>query len=181
MFTVEYLSRFSKKDRLTPVVTLVIYFNSDRWDGPMSIHDMIDTKEPGLMKYVQDYRINLISPADITSEELNSFSTSLGKVLGYIKYSKDKDKLLSYVTGNPDIKIDADAARVISEVTKTNIEIQNSEEEIDMCKAIDDLIKDSKAEGESIGLSKGRAEGIVAGRADLVNSLLRKYLSLIHI
>ena len=68
---------------------------------------MLDTKDPELLKYVQDYRINLIEPAGIEPQELDKFSTSLREVLGYIKYANDKDKLVSFITANPDTVIDA--------------------------------------------------------------------------
>lgn len=47
--------------------------------------------------------------------------------------------------------IDREAALVIKTITNTAIEISENEEEIDMCKAIDDMLNGSRA--------KGRAEG----------------------
>lgn len=120
---------------------------------------MMDLRDTRLMNFVQDYHLNLITPADITSEALKLFSSSLGKVLGYIKYSNDKDKLISYVKHSSDMKLDITAARVINTITKTKIDIPVNAKEIDMCKAIEDLINDSKTEG----------------RAELVSSLLNKY------
>ena len=108
----EYISGFRKEDKLTPVITLVLYFGVDKWDGARSIHEMLDAKDPVLLKYVQDYRINLIEPAGIEPDELDRFSTSLREVLGYIKYANDKDKLLSFVTAKPDKLIDIEAANV---------------------------------------------------------------------
>lgn len=32
----EYLSGFYKEDRIRPVVTLVVHFGADEWDGPVS-------------------------------------------------------------------------------------------------------------------------------------------------
>ena len=34
----EFLSGFTKEDRLTPVITLVVYFGCQRWDAPHSLH-----------------------------------------------------------------------------------------------------------------------------------------------
>ena len=90
----------------------MLYFGIDKWDGAKSIHEMLSTKDPELLKYVQDYRINLIEPAGIEPDELDRFSTSLREVLGYIKYANDKDKLLSFVTAKPDKLIDIEAANV---------------------------------------------------------------------
>ena len=86
----EYLSGFYKEDRLTPVITLVIHFGAEEWDGPLSLHEMMEGKDTELLKYVQDYRIHLIDPSKLTKEQLGKFSTSLREVLGYIKYSGDK-------------------------------------------------------------------------------------------
>ena len=36
----EFLGGFHKTDRLIPVVTLVIYWGPDRWDGPLSLKEM---------------------------------------------------------------------------------------------------------------------------------------------
>lgn len=35
----DFLSGFMKDDRLLPVVTLVIYFGKECWDGPLSLHE----------------------------------------------------------------------------------------------------------------------------------------------
>lgn len=37
----EFLSGFYKTDRLIPVVTLVIYFGPDRWDGPLTLKENV--------------------------------------------------------------------------------------------------------------------------------------------
>ena len=161
----EFLSGFSKGDTLTPVVTLVVYYGAEKWNGPRSIHDMIKCNDKHFMEYVQDYRINLIEPANIEPAELDKFTTSLKKVLGYIKYSNNKQDLLSFITNN-DMTVDIDAARVINAVTKTHIEIPDEAKEVDMCKAIEDLINDSKAEGMLEGRNAGRLEGINQGRLE---------------
>ena len=38
----EFISGFYKNDRLIPVITLVIYFNANEWDGPRSLLDMME-------------------------------------------------------------------------------------------------------------------------------------------
>ncbi len=172
----EFLSRFRKEDKLTPVITLVVYFGVDKWDGAKSIHEMLNTRNPELLKYVQDYRINLIEPACIKPKELDKFTSSLREVLGYIKYSNDKDKLLSFVTSSPDTVIDVDAARVINVMTKTHIDIPDDAKEINMCKAIEDLIKDSKAEGRNEGRAEGRNEGRHEGVVETLIGLVNDNL-----
>ena len=112
---------------------------------------MMEAKDPEILKYVQDYRIHLIDPSKLTEGELEKFSTSLREVLGYIKYSGDKKQLHSFTENNPRMRLDADAARVIRTVTNTPVEIREEEEEVDMCKAIEEMMEDSRQEGEASG------------------------------
>ena len=69
----EYLSGFMKADHLLPVVTLVVYFDSKEWDGPLSIHEMFTGQDSRVLAFVPDYKINLIAPAAIEDSELEKF------------------------------------------------------------------------------------------------------------
>lgn len=79
------------------------------------------------------------------------FSSNLREVMEYIKYSKDKDKLSELLKDNPRMVIDRDAAMVIKTITNTPIEIEEGMEEIDMCKAIDSLLTESRERGIELG------------------------------
>ena len=151
----EFLSGFRKTDRLTPVITLVIHFGEKPWDGPLSLHEMMDIPDPAIKNLVSDYQIHLIDPARMTQKELEKFSTSLREVLGFIKYSGDQKRLTAFVRRNQRMRIEQDALLVIKTITKTPLKIPEQEEKIDMCKAIDDMIK----ENMEIGKKEGRTEG----------------------
>ncbi len=161
----EYLSGFLKEDHIRPVITLVIHFGAEEWDGPLSLHEMMSTRDMELLSFVENYRIHLIDPAKLTEEQLNKFSTSMREVIGYIKYSKNKDKLLEFLRTDTHRSIEMNAVRVIKTITNTPIEVSEEEEEIEMCKAIEDLIAESEARGRAEGEVRGRAEGETRGEA----------------
>lgn len=144
----EYLSGFYKEDRLTPVITLVVHFGADAWDGPLSLHEMMSVDKPEIMQMVPDYRIQLIDPARMKPEDLMKFETSLREVMGYIKYSKDKEGMRTYMAGNSRTMLERTAAQVIKAITNTPIEIPEGLEEVNVCEAIEEMMKDSKAEGK---------------------------------
>lgn len=148
----EYLSGFLKEDHIKPVITLVIHFGAEEWDGPLSLHEMMSIRDMEILSYVENYRIHLIDPAKLTEEELNKFSTSMREVMGYIKYSKNKEKLLDFLRTDPHKSIEMSAARVIKTITNTPIEVSEEKEEIEMCKAIEDLIAESETRGEAKGM-----------------------------
>lgn len=156
----EYLTGFYKDDRLIPVITQVIYLSPDRWDGPRSLHEMLLTEDPEILSFVPNYRINLLSPAEMTDEEIDRFQTSLREVMKFIKYSKDKKKLLELV-GNDERfhSLDYRAARVINAVTGSKLKFGKKEETpVSMCKAISDLREEERSEGRK----EGRKEGILS-------------------
>ena len=93
----EFLSGFLKEDHIKPVITLVIHFGDEKWDGPLSLHEMMSTRNMDILSFVENYRIHLIDPAKLDIDELGKFSTSLKEVMGYIKYSKNKEKLLAFL------------------------------------------------------------------------------------
>ena len=157
----EYLSGFFKEDHIRPVITLVIHFGAEEWDGPLSLHEMMATRDMEILSFVENYRIHLIDPAKLTEEELDKFSTSLKEVMGYIKYSKDKEKLLEFLRTDTRKTIEMNAARVIKMITNTPIEVSEEMEEIEMCKAIDDLILESESRGRMEGEKKGEAKGLI--------------------
>ena len=158
----EFLSGFYKADKLRPVITLVLHFGADPWDGATSLHEMMDFPLEEMRTFIQDYKIHLIDPAALEPDELEKFSTSLREVLGCIKYSKDKEKLSSFIRNNTRMMLEINAARVIQAIT--NIDLSEEVEEVDMCKAIDDMMQDSREEGKA----EGRTEGILFALTGLV-------------
>lgn len=152
----EYLSGFYKDDVLKPVITLVIHFGTDPWDAPLSLHEMMNIQDENLLRFVQDYRIHLIDPARLTEEDLEKFSSSLREVMEYIRYSKDKKKLLEILKDNPRMMLDRKAAVVIKTITNTPIEIPEETEVIDVCKAVEDMLKESREQGIEQGIEKKR-------------------------
>ena len=157
----EYLSGFLKEDCIKPVITLVIHFGAEEWDGPLSLHEMMSVSDIEILSFVENYRIHLIDPAKLTEEQLNKFSTSMREVIGYIKYSKNKDKLLEFLRTDTHRSIEMNAVRVIKTITNTPIEVSEEEEEIEMCKAIEDLIAESEARGRAEGETRGEAKGMI--------------------
>ena len=89
----EYLSGFYKTDRLIPVVTLVVFFGAEEWDGPLSLREMYAIMDDKIMDYVADYKVNLLAPYYMSEDEIQKFQSSLREVMLYIKYSKDKEQL----------------------------------------------------------------------------------------
>ena len=112
-------------------------------------------------KVIDPAYLKEIDPAKLTEEQLDQFSTSLKEVMGYIKYSKNKEQLLKFLQTDTHRSIEMNAVRVIKTITNTPIEVSEEEEEIEMCKAIEDLIAESEARGRAEGEVKGEVKGMI--------------------
>ena len=56
--------------------------------------------------------------------------------------------------------VDSETASLINTVTGSRLKFDIREEKVDMCKAIDDMRKESKEEGRSEGIESNRLESI---------------------
>ncbi len=128
----EFLSGFWKSDRLIPSVTVMILFSPDEWDGPSSLSEMMEIKDPKIRSFINDYRVHLIAPAQMPDEEIMKFQTSLREVLLFIKYSKDQEKLNQILKTHEERfrELERRAVDVIAAVTSSRLNYEEEEEVI---------------------------------------------------
>ena len=96
----EYLSGFSDQDRLTPILSIVVYWGTKPWTAPLSLHEILDIREE-LMEYkdkINDYRINLLDVGRM--ENLQDYHGELKALLGFVRYQKDDEQLEQFVRQN---------------------------------------------------------------------------------
>lgn len=156
----EYLSGFWKEDRLLPVITLVVYYGADTWDGPLSLKEMYADCDESILKYAADYRINLITPSQLSDEEIDEFHTNFREIMKYIKYSKDGKKLEEVIGSDERFQyVERQAADVIGAVTGTKIKYSGKEEKVNMCLAIEELEIDAIIRAyKKLGISQADAK-----------------------
>ena len=164
----EFLSGLRKEDKLIPIITAVVYFGDTPWDGPRSLHDMLDFKNDAIKSYVPDYKLNLISPADMEDEEFGKFSTDLGFAMEVIKHqSSDADEVIERTNHR---KIDRDTALFLNTVVKLNLEYEEETGGVDMCLAIEKKEKKDKIIGV---IDYMRDEG--KSESDIIDKIIDKY------
>lgn len=151
----EFLSGFKKSDKLTPIVTITVYWGTKDWDAPMSLHTMFDEKvDVRLLEYIPDYKIPLISPN--TVKDFSKFKSEVGLLLEVIKNSTDKNAFRTLIsTDKRFTSVDNETVSAINVFTGTCIPINKKEGVTNMCKAMDDL----REEYIELGIEKGIEQG----------------------
>jgi Fe-S-cluster formation regulator IscX/YfhJ len=158
----ERISGFSREDHILPVITLCICFDKKKWDAPRSLFDMFGDIDPRIAKYVDDYRLNLITPDEI--EDFDKFSSELGKIMEAIQISDDSEKLHDIiVSGNDELKVKT--VEMMNMFAGTRISTDNAKGgQVMVSKAWQELVDAERKIGREEGISEG---------ADMLAKLLK--------
>ncbi len=158
----EFLSGFYSTDKLLPVITLTILWNGSKWNAPRSLFEMLDTDDESVLKYMSDYKLNIIAPAELSDDELDKLNTKLGIALKYVKHSIIPEELDHLVHDDPRYKnVSKNTTRLLKVVMGIDIDIDTGKEEFDVCEALDVLKERSEAKGRSEGRTEGFLEALV--------------------
>ena len=93
-------------------------------------------------------------------QDFDKFKTDFGKVMKYIAVSDDKKALEQLQHDDGFKSIDVDSVRLLNEFTNSNIEIQEGEVKMDMCKGLKELLEDRREEGIGLGANKKLREQV---------------------
>ena len=140
----EFLSGFRKTDKLIPIVSAVIYLGADKWDAPITLHEMLNTKNERILKHIPNYFINLFSPADFRDEDFQKFNTDLGFAMDAIR--RTNADIAEFLLSNKGREIDRQSAVFINEFADLHLEYADSDKggKVDMCKSMQEYTLKTK-------------------------------------
>ena len=147
----EFLSGFTLDDKLTPVITITLYLGTTQWDGPRSLAEMMPQMDERILPFINDYRINLLNPLEIT--DFSKFKTGLRPLFELLKNASDEEKLNDLIINDETFtRVDVETVAAINLFVGTDIKYDEKEEVVNMCKAWDD----HKKRGIQEGMKQGR-------------------------
>ena len=164
----EFLSGFRKADKLIPIITATVYLSADKWDGPLSLHEMLDIKDKRLLKFIPNYPINLIAPVNMEDEDFSKFHTNLGFAMNVLKYQSDKADQIIESTDHR--KIDRNTAEFLNVVAKLELDYGEEEGDVDMCLAMEKRSQRDKITG---AIEFMKDEGMA--EQDIISWIVEKY------
>ena len=119
-----------------------------------------------LRPFIPDYRINLLAPREIT--DFTGFRTSIRQLFEVLKNAYDKEKMQEVLQNDEKFsKVDRETVEAINLFAGTDIDIDEKDEVIDMCKAWED----QKNEGRELGREEGRELG---ERQKIISLIVKK-------
>lgn len=142
-----------KDDRLHPIITLVISYSEDIWDGPLCLKDMVVEMPEKIERIFSDYKINLIEIRKGNEYHFhNEDVKTLFEVTHYI-YEREFDEMKKEYK---DKKLSSEMLQVLGSVTgsKELTELGEQETEVTgnkMCRALEEW----REEGIQLGYENG--------------------------
>lgn len=161
----EYLYKIKKDDKIYPVSTLVVYWGKEEWDGPKSLHDIIDwgTESEEIKKLVPEYPIHFLDLSKIEHPEY--FKTELRPFFELYRNRNNKVAFIDYLRNSQECsKMDDESWDVLGKVTNSpkligefkNKVVEKAEYKVEegtgMCRALQEFYDDGIAEGQAIKL-----------------------------
>lgn len=172
MSTAEKFS-IRKEDRIHPIITMVVYYGEEPWDGPKSLHDMFVQSSEEVLKLVPDYPINLVEIRD--SDRLIFHNPDVEKVFSMVRKIYRKDIENTELLSVPMDLAETVGAIVGSERIVTLAKQQRKEHEnMELCRALREMMEESEARGRREGERNGdqrEVRGKIAAYHDMGLSL----------
>ena len=177
----EFLSGIKKEDRLYPVITLVVYWGEEKWQGAKSLHDMIcfgedKTFAETLKTLVPEYPLHFLNLSEV--HDYRNFRSEIKMLFELYDRRNNKAEFYKYLQNNEDCrKIDEETVWALGKMLNINAEkLKNrtiSEEggKSDMCRAIEELIEDGRVEGKAEGILEGDAVRLVKSIESVMKNL----------
>lgn len=138
----EFLSGFTKSDKLIPVITVTVYWGTKHWDAPITLKEMFVDIDSETDELIDDINCNLFSIID--TDNLPEYKTELNELFRLLKARNDGNALHDLVVNNSDFEnISRDTAIMMHEFADIKLPRKNKEGKYNMCKAITDLEKKS--------------------------------------
>ncbi len=158
-------------DKPVPVVTIILYFGTERWEQPKSLKGLVDIPE-GLDPYVNDLRINVFEISWLTDEQLAKFTSDFGIVANFfVKKRIDPN----YVPDDArEIKHVDEVLKLLSAMTGDTRyqEYVNERSVRNMCDVATRLENRGIEKGIKQGIKQGIEQGIEQGERNLIIRML---------
>lgn len=86
------IKQIHNSQKLTPVITILLYWGTEPWESPLDLHDMLrfpSGQEDKVKPFVANYSMNLIQIAFLPKEVRNCFKSDFRLLAEYAACKND--------------------------------------------------------------------------------------------
>lgn len=166
----EFLCGIHRTDRFAPVYTICLYHGEGEWDGPRSLRDMMDFGEDRdrMSDFFNDYPMRLFCINEV--ESFDCFRTELREFFTILSYRNDAEKLAKLSGQKAYENISRETAETIAvvlgwpEPENVAMKYSGKGDEVNMCKALEELLTREREIGEKTGMEQNMRDIIIKMR-----------------
>ncbi len=166
----EFLSGMRKEDRLTPIITLIIYYGEEVWDAPLSLSEMFKDDEQWNSLIQTEHRILLLQ---VCNSEQYHFQNKDTETIFSISRELFKGNLTQVKNKYNTKDLSQEILAMVGSITGFRGMEQVAEKgEQNMCKAIDAIFEQERIKTEE-RMCKGLQDALDKERIDTEQRMLK--------
>ena len=171
----EYLKQVENKEykRLVPQIMVAFYTGPKKWNVPVKLSDYFEILEE-LKKYFNDWKIILVDVKEMDTSKIKDEQTRYFIEAIQAMYKGDYIKLHQKRKMNTNNLIYAAIITGSLDMIKDIVE----GDEMDMCEGMERMAEGFRKEGEARSKSKYKAEGIIEGKLEEKQNMLKEQLGI---
>ena len=166
-----YINQVESGKEVRPVGSFVFYTGDKEWTYPKSLKESLKIP-PEMKDYINDWKLPVLELQKIDSGMLKNQRLKEVVEISQIMLKGDYEKLRT------NRMISVESFKMAAIFTHTDIKEEDLPEgdEINMCKAMDQLFQRMRDEGEVLGLEKGELIGLEKGKLNTLRFTLKEQL-----
>ena len=166
-----YINQVESGKEVRPVGSFVFYTGDKEWTYPKSLKESLKIP-PEMKDYINDWKLPVLELQKIDSGMLKNQRLKEVVEISQSMFKGDYEKLRT------NRMISVESFKMAAIFTHTDIKEEDLPEgdEINMCKAMDQLFQRMRDEGEALGLEKGELIGLEKGKLNTLRFTLKEQL-----
>ena len=166
-----YINQVESGKEVRPVGSFVFYTGDKEWTYPKSLKESLKIP-PEMIDYINDWKLPVLELQKIDSGMLKNQRLKEVVEISQSMFKGDYEKLRT------NRMISVESFKMAAIFTHTDIKEEDLPEgdEINMCKAMDQLFQRMRDEGEVLGLEKGELIGLEKGKLNTLRFTLKEQL-----
>ena len=166
-----YINQVESGKEVRPVGSFVFYTGDKEWTYPKSLKESLKIP-PEMKDYINDWKLPVLELQKIDSGMLKNQRLKEVVEISQSMFKGDYEKLRT------NRMISVESFKMAAIFTHTDIKEEDLPEgdEINMCKAMDQLFQRMRDEGEVLGLERGELIGLEKGKLNTLRFTLKEQL-----
>ena len=180
------VSGIGKSQKLIPVISIILYYGTEEWDGPEKLSDMFSIPEKWkekLSPWIAEHPIHVVNIASQDESVRAKYKSDFRYIVDFLACAGDREKIKEYISDKNRVirhteeyldMMEAFSSKGRFSQIKENIinQQKTGKDGVDMT-AMDVVLDEIEKMGMERGIEQGIEQGISQGKREIILNMLR--------